>query len=54
VHKQWRAQQVDLDKHEQVKDQEEGGSDLRGYRIYEWLAPYPSIMYLERVRESEI
>jgi Fe-S-cluster-containing dehydrogenase component len=54
VHKQWRAQQVDLDKHEQTKDQNEGGSDLRGYRIYEWLAPYPSIMYLERVRESEI
>ena len=54
VYKQWQAQQVDLDKHEQIKDQVEGGSDLRGYRIYEWLAPYPSIMYLERVRESEI
>jgi Fe-S-cluster-containing dehydrogenase component len=54
VHKQWQAQQVELDKHEQAKDQAEGGSDLRGYRIYEWLAPYPSIMYLERVRETEI
>jgi Fe-S-cluster-containing dehydrogenase component len=54
VHKQWRAQQVDLDKHEQTKDEEPGGSDLRGYRIYEFLAPYPSIMYMERVRETEI
>jgi Fe-S-cluster-containing dehydrogenase component len=54
VHKQWKAQQVDLDKHEQAKDEEAGGSDLRGYRIYEWLAPYPSIMYMERVREIAI
>jgi Fe-S-cluster-containing dehydrogenase component len=54
VHKQWQAQQVELNKHEQVKDEEEGGSDLRGYRIYEWLAPYPSIMYLERVRDTAI
>jgi len=54
VHKQWRAQQVELNKHEQAKDEEPGGSDLRGYRIYEWLAPYPSIMYMERVRETEI
>ncbi|MGA9665621.1 MAG: 4Fe-4S dicluster domain-containing protein [Gallionella sp.] len=54
VHKQWQAQQVELAKHEQAKDEEPGGSDLRGYRIYEWLAPYPSIMYLQRVRETEI
>jgi len=54
VYKQWRAQQVELDKHEQAKDEEPGGSDLRGYRIYEFLAPYPSIMYLQRVRETEI
>jgi len=54
VHKQWKAQQVELDKEEQAKDKEEGGSDLRGYRIFEELRPYPSVMYLERVRESAI
>jgi len=52
VHQQWKAQQVELDK--QAKDEHEGGSDLRGYRILEELRPYPSVMYLERVRESAI
>ena len=52
VHKQWQAQQVELDKDAQVKDQAEGDSELRGYRIFEELRPYPSVMYLERVRES--
>jgi molybdopterin-containing oxidoreductase family iron-sulfur binding subunit len=54
VHKQWKAQHVELDKDAQAKDKEEGGSDLRGYRIFEELRPYPSVMYLERVRESAI
>ena len=54
VHQQWKAQQVELDKDKQAKDEHEGGSDLRGYRILEELRPYPSVMYLERVRESAI
>lgn len=54
VHKQWKAQRVELDKEAQEKDKQEGGTDLRGYRILEELRPYPSIMYLERVREIAI
>ncbi len=54
VHQQWQAQQVELDKDKQAKDENEGGSELRGYRILEELRPYPSVMYLERVRESAI
>ena len=54
VHRQWQAQQVELDKDVQAKDEAEGGSDLRGYRIFEELRPYPSVMYMERVRESAI
>ncbi len=54
VYKQWKAQQVDLAKDEQEKDKQEGGSDLRGYRILEDLRTYPSVMYLERVRESAV
>ncbi len=54
VHQQWKAQRVELTADEQEKDKEEGGSDLRGYRILEELRPYPSVMYLERVRESAI
>jgi Fe-S-cluster-containing dehydrogenase component len=54
VHKQWRAQQVELDKDKQAKDEGEDPSTLRGYRILEDMRPYPSVMYLERVRESAI
>ncbi len=54
VHKQWKAQQVDLAKDKQEKDKLEGGTDLRGYRILEDLRTYPSVMYLERVRESAV
>ena len=54
VYKQWQAQQVDLDKDAQEKNQKEGGTDLRGYRILEELRSYPSVMYLERVRESAV
>ncbi len=54
VHQKWKAQRVVLDADEQEKDKEEGGSELRGYRILEELRPYPSVMYMERVRESAI
>jgi molybdopterin-containing oxidoreductase family iron-sulfur binding subunit len=55
VARQWAHQQVELAARDaQAKDEQEGGSDLRGYRIFEELRAYPSIMYLERVRESAI
>jgi molybdopterin-containing oxidoreductase family iron-sulfur binding subunit len=54
VHKQWEHQKVELDKDIQAKEEQEGGSELRGYRIFEELRPYPSVMYLERVRDSAI
>lgn len=54
VAKQWAHQQVELAKEVQAKDAQEGGSELRGYRIFEELRAYPSVMYLERVRESAI
>lgn len=54
VHQQWKAQRVELTATEQEKDMEEGGSELRGYRILEELRPYTSVMYMERVRESAI
>ncbi len=54
VHKQWKAQQVELDKDHQSKNKEEQESELRGYRILENLRAYPSVMYLERVRESAV
>lgn len=53
VAKQWEQQKVELIKEKQDKD-EEPGNRLRGYRIFEELRPYPSIMYLERVRESAV
>ncbi len=54
VHKQWKMQQVELDKDKQAKDEHEEGPGLRGYRILEELRAYPSVMYLERVRESAV
>ena len=54
IAKQWANQQVELAREGQAKDEKEGGSDLRGYRIFEELRAYPSVMYLERVRESAI
>lgn len=54
VAKQWAQQQVELAKDVQAKEAQEGGSELRGYRILEELRAYPSVMYLERVRESAI
>lgn len=53
VHKQWQSQQVDLTKEVQDKDEKEGNR-LRGYRVLEELRPYPSVMYMERVRESAV
>ncbi len=53
VAKQWAEQQVDITKEIQDKDKE-GSTELRGYRVFEWLRPYPSIMYLERVREDKV
>ena len=53
VARKWKEQQVELTKEKQVKDEGEG-SNLRGYRILEELRPYPSVMYLERVRESGV
>jgi Fe-S-cluster-containing dehydrogenase component len=53
VAKQWEHQRVELDKEEQAKDLGEP-SELRGYRVFEYLRPFPSIMYLERVRETGV
>jgi molybdopterin-containing oxidoreductase family iron-sulfur binding subunit len=54
VARQWAQQQVELDKDKQTKDAGPEESRLRGYRILEELRPYPSVMYLERVRESAV
>ena len=53
VGRQWESQQVDLVKEKQEKDAKPG-NNLRGYRIFEELRPFPSVMYLERVRESGV
>lgn len=49
VHKMWQTQQVDIAKDEQHKT-----DALRGYRIFEELRPYPSVMYMERLREADV
>ena len=54
IAKQWAAQQVELAREGQAKDEKESDEKLRGYRIFEELRAYPSVMYLERVRESAI
>jgi molybdopterin-containing oxidoreductase family iron-sulfur binding subunit len=54
IHQQWQAQKVDLVQDKQEKDKGDEPSELRGYRILEELRPYPSVMYLERVRESAV
>ena len=54
VHQQWQSQQVVLNKDKQEKDKSDERSELRGYRILEELRPYPSVMYLGRVRESAV
>ena len=62
VAKQWAQQGVDITKDKQDKDKErekmEHGDNkepekvLRGYRVLEDLRPFPSVMYLERVRDE--
>ena len=54
VGKEWKQQQVELNKDKQAKDTVEEATKLRGYRILEELRTYPSVMYLEQVRESAI
>jgi molybdopterin-containing oxidoreductase family iron-sulfur binding subunit len=54
VGKQWMQQQVELNKDKQAKDTAEHASKLRGYRVLEELRTYPSVMYLEQLRESAI
>ena len=54
VAKQWEKQKVELAEEEQAKDGQVEPARLRGYRIFEELRPYPSVMYMERVRESAV
>ncbi len=57
VGRQWLQQQVELGKDKQAKDAGHAAEEtikLRGYRILEELRTYPSVMYLEQVRESAI
>jgi molybdopterin-containing oxidoreductase family iron-sulfur binding subunit len=49
VAKIWQTQQINLAADKQVKSND----DLRGYRIFEELRTYPSVVYLERVRDSQ-
>ncbi|NDU91564.1 MAG: 4Fe-4S dicluster domain-containing protein [Ferrovum sp.] len=44
----WARQKVDL-----AKDKQDKEEDLRGYRIFEDLRTYPSVVYMERVRDFE-
>ncbi len=53
VGKMWRQQRVDLSKDVQDKDRDGNPEGIRGYRVLEELRPYPSIMYLERVRDTQ-
>ena len=48
VTKVWARQQVKLGKHKQNKSDPK----LRGYRLFEELNTDPSVLYLERVRET--
>lgn len=53
VGKMWRQQRVDLSKDVQDKDRDGNPEGIRGYRVLEELRAYPSIMYLERVRDTQ-
>jgi len=46
----WKAQQMELSATPQEKEDE----SLRGYRVLEDLRTYPSVVYLERLRSSEV
>jgi len=48
VAKLWEEHQVELDRHEQDKP-----DDIRGYRVLEELNVEPSVMYLDRVRDTQ-
>jgi len=48
VSKLWREHQVKLNHYEQEKDE-----DIRGYRVLEDLNIEPSVMYMDRVRDTE-
>ena len=50
VSKMWKRQQVERRKIAQNKS----NKDLRGYRIFEELNVDPSVMYMERVRDTEV
>jgi len=62
VARMWKAQQVELSADRQAKDdqrefdEQQGRTDgvLRGYRVLEQLRTYPSVVYLERIRSSEV
>jgi molybdopterin-containing oxidoreductase family iron-sulfur binding subunit len=62
VAKMWQAQQVELSAYPQKKDEQgekteplgETGEKLRGYRVLEDLRTYPSVVYLERIRSTEV
>jgi len=53
VSKMWRQQRVDLYKDVQDKDKDGNPENIRGYRVLEELRAYPSIIYLERVRDAQ-
>jgi molybdopterin-containing oxidoreductase family iron-sulfur binding subunit len=44
----WERQEINLAADEQEKEEK-----MRGYRIFEELRTYPSVVYLERVRDLE-
>jgi molybdopterin-containing oxidoreductase family iron-sulfur binding subunit len=50
VSKTWKEHQVKRGVHKQEKTQE----NIRGYRIFEELNVDPSVMYLERIRDTSI
>jgi molybdopterin-containing oxidoreductase family iron-sulfur binding subunit len=62
VAKMWTAQQVELSADKQKKDEQREKAEqlgkheeaVRGYRIFEELRTYPSVVYLERIRSSEV
>ncbi len=53
VSKVWRLQQVELHKDKQDKDKSGDNGGVRGYRVLEELRAYPSVLYLERVRDTK-
>ena len=62
VAKMWKAQQVELSAYPQQKDEQREKDEqldkneevVRGYRILEDLRTYPSVVYLERIRSTEV